>query len=97
MPRVLLILVLIGFAALTAAAVAQHGLLGVFMVPLQTLAGTQVMVDLVIALSLVLVWLWQDARAQGRQPLPWVVLTLATGSFGPLIYLLTRRPPSAAH
>ena len=51
----------------------------------------QVLADLAIALVLVLVWLWRDAKATGRNPVPWVVLTLATGSFGPLIYLLTRR------
>lgn len=91
MPRVLLIVVLAAFAALTAAAVARHGYLGIFLVPLQTLAGAQVMADLVIALGLVLTWLWQDARARGRNPLPWVVFTLAAGSFGPLVYLLTRK------
>lgn len=51
--------------------------------------------DLVIALGLVLVWLVQDARAQGRNPWPWVAITLATGSFGPLLYLLTRRPAAS--
>jgi Terpene cyclase DEP1 len=91
MQRTLILLVLVLFGALTAAAVWQHGYLGIFLLPLQTLAGTQVLVDLVIALTLVLVWLVQDARAQGRNPWPWVVATLALGSFGPLVYLLTRR------
>ena len=93
MQRMLIIAVLLAFGALTAAAVWQHGYLGIFLLPLQTLAGTQVLVDLVIALTLVLVWLVQDARAQGRNPWPWVAATLALGSFGPLVYLLTRRPP----
>ena len=94
MQRMLIIAVLLAFGALTAAAVWQHGYLGIFLLPLQTLAGTQVLVDLVIALTLVLVWLVQDARAQGRNPWPWVAATLALGSFGPLVYLLTRRPPT---
>ena len=94
MQRMLIIAVLLAFGALTAAAVWQHGYLGIFLLPLQTLAGTQVLVDLVIALVLVLVWLVQDARAQGRNPWPWVAATLALGSFGPLVYLLTRRPPT---
>ena len=42
-----------------------------------------------IALLLVLAWLWQDTRANARNPYPWVVLTLAAGSIGPLLYLLT--------
>ena len=94
MQRMLIIAVLLAFGALTAAAVWQHGYLGIFLLPLQTLAGTQVLVDLVIALTLVLVWLVQDARAQDRNPWPWVAATLALGSFGPLVYLLTRRPPT---
>ena len=92
MQRTLILLVLALFGALTAAALWHHGYLGIFLLPLQTLAGTQVLVDLVIALTLVLVWLVQDARAQGRNPWPWVAATLALGSFGPLVYLLTRRP-----
>ncbi len=91
MQRTLILLVLVPFGALTGAALWQHGYLGIFLLPLQTLAGTQVLADLVIALTLVLVWLVQDARAQGRNPWPWVAATLLAGSFGPLLYLLTRR------
>jgi len=50
-----------------------------------------VLVDLVIALTLVLVWMWRDAQATGRNVWPWVLLTLVAGSFGPLGYLLTRQ------
>ncbi|MBP6813990.1 MAG: DUF2834 domain-containing protein [Burkholderiaceae bacterium] len=91
MQRALLILVLGAFGVLSAIAVARHGLVGIFTGQLQDAAGMQVLADLAIALVLVLVWLWRDAKATGRNPVPWVVLTLATGSFGPLIYLLTRR------
>jgi hypothetical protein len=93
MTRLLLVLVFLAFAALTALAVVEHGVIGIFTFQFQTSAGWQVLVDLVIALALVLVWLVQDARAQGRNPWPWVAATLALGSFGPLVYLLTRRPP----
>lgn len=98
MPRTLIILTLILFGVLTGAALWQHGYWGIFLLPLQTLAGSQVLADLVIALTLVLIWLWRDARASGRNPWPWVVATLAVGSFGPLAYLLIRgQSPVKAH
>ena len=43
-----------------------------------------------IALSLVIAWMVRDARARGVSPLPYVVLTLALGSVGPLVYLIRR-------
>lgn len=91
MSRPLLILVLLAFGALSAVAVWQHGIVGIFAWQLQNTAGLQVLVDLVIALGLFCVWMWRDATANGRRPLPWLLLTLAAGSFGPLLYLLTRR------
>ena len=85
-----LTVILLPFAALTALAVWQHGYIGIFLWQMSTSAGLQVLADLAIALTLVLVWLWRDARTNGRNPWPWVVLTLAAGSFGPLLYLWTR-------
>jgi hypothetical protein len=92
MARPLLIVTLLAFGALTAVALAHHGYFGIFTLPFQTWGGTQVLADLVIALTLVLVWMWHDARATGRNVWPWIVATLALGSFGPLLYLLTRKP-----
>ena len=90
MTRALLILTLVAFSALTALALWQHGLWGIFQPLFASTAGLQVFVDLVIALSLFMVWMWHDARRTGRSPWPWIVLTLLTGSFGPLLYLLAR-------
>ncbi len=90
MQRPLILLALSAFGALTAVALWQHGVVGIFLLQFQTSAGLQVLADLAIALALVLVWLWRDARATGRNPWPWIVATLALGSFGPLVYLLTR-------
>ncbi len=92
MQRLLLTAVLLLFGALSAAALWQHGFWGILAPPFQSLAAGQVFADLVIALTLVMVWIWHDARASGRNPWPWIVMTLAIGSFGPLVYLLTRRP-----
>lgn len=90
MQRSLVAVVLIPFSLLSAAALWQYGYLGIFANEFQNTAGMQVLADLVIALSLFLVWMWRDAKATGRNPWPWLVVTLTVGSFGPLIYLLTR-------
>ena len=88
MRRIVLIVTLIAFLVLTTLAVLQHGYAGIFMQQFQSYGGAQVLVDLVIALTLFLIWMWNDAKAAGRNPLPWVLLTLALGSIGALIYLL---------
>lgn len=82
--------VLLDFLALTGYAVAHHGYLGIFAQIVANAATMQIGVDLVIALSLVMVWMWQDARQDGIAPLPYVVLTAALGSIGPLVYLIRR-------
>lgn len=94
MQRNLIAIVLVLFGALTAVALWQHGYWGIIEPHFRTFGAAQVFVDLVIALTLVMVWMWRDARAAGRSPWPWIVATLALGSFGPLVYLLTRRPAS---
>lgn len=96
MQRALLIVVLIAFTALTAVAIMEHGPQGIFAVAFATTAGMQLFADLVIALSLFIVWVWGDAKATGRNPWPWILITLTIGSFGPLLYLVTRKQPSAA-
>ncbi len=91
MQRSLITVVLLLFGALTAEALWQHGYLGIIAPHFQSFGAGQVFADLVIALGLVMVWIWQDAKASDRNPWPWLVATLALGSFGPLIYLLTRK------
>jgi hypothetical protein len=93
MKRTLLILTLVPFSVLSAMAVLHHGYWGIFEVQFKSFAGVQVLADLVIALVLFLIWMWRDAKVTGRNPWPWIVLTLAAGSFGPLIYLLLAPGP----
>ena len=66
----------------------QVGYIGIFYYHRHSPAGWQVFADLVIALLLVLLWLVPHAKESGRNPWPWVVLTLLLGSFGPLLYLV---------
>ncbi len=97
MQRSLLTLVLITFSLLTAAALWQSGgLMGIPSWHVKSWGGAQVFADLVIALSLFLVWMWRDARASGRNAWPWLIATLALGSIGPLMYLLTRGTKASA-
>jgi hypothetical protein len=88
--QIALAVLLFDFTAFTAYAIAQHGLVGLFAMAFANLASMQIFADLVIALSLVIAWMWQDARARGVSPIPYVVLTLGLGSIGPLLYLIRR-------
>lgn len=90
MKRLLLGVVLLDFLALNAWAFAQHGYLGAWQLMTANAATITVLADVVIALGMVLAWMWQDARRRGTAVLPYVVVTLALGSVGPLVYLLLR-------
>ncbi len=89
--RTTAIALLIPFGLITAYALAQVGYVGIITYALDGPAGWQVFADLVVALLLVLGWLVRDARGKGRNPWPWIVVTLALGSFGPLLYLVTAK------
>ena len=96
MQRVLLIVTIVLFGALSAIALWKHGYWGIIAPHFQSFGAGQVLADLVIALTLAMVWMWHDAKATGRTVWPWIVITLALGSFGPLFYLLTRKPAATA-
>ncbi len=90
--RILLIIVLILFSALTAWGVHTAG--GIIAMVRQHLNGPvawQIFADLVITLCLLLVFIKRDSVATGRTFWPWAVFSLAAGSFGPLLYLITRK------
>ena len=82
--------VLFAFVDFTAYALYQHGYLGFWEEAFSSLATTQVTLDLFIALTLVLAWMIKDAKSRSINSLPFVILTLALGSIGPLCYLLRR-------
>jgi uncharacterized protein DUF2834 len=88
--RLLLGFVLLDFSGFSAYAVYQYGLVGVFEQAFANTATTLLFTDLSIALSLVMLWMWQDARERGVSVIPYVLLTFGLGSVGPLLYLFRR-------
>lgn len=92
-----LAVVLADFVGLSAWALYHHGYVGLFEVALATPAGIQVSTDLVLALSLVSLWMWHDSRERGIAFLPFALLTATLGSIGPLCYLLRRELGEARH
>jgi hypothetical protein len=88
--QILLWLVLIDFAALSAYAVVQHGYLGFFELAMANWATRLLFADLCVALSLIAVWMVRDARQRNASFWPYLALTLALGSAGPLLYLIRR-------
>ena len=88
--RTMAIVTLILFGILTGVAIWEDGLGGIFGAITHSWGSLQIFVDLVIALTFIMVWMYRDAKEQGRNPWPWIVATLAVGAFAPLVYLLTR-------
>ena len=89
--------ILVGFLALSAEVLYQYGYIGLFQAEFANLATIAAFVDLTIALSLIVVWLWYDASERGVSFLPYFLLTLTLGSVGPLLYLIRRAKGEAAH
>ncbi len=85
--KVLLSLVLIDFLALTGYVLYHYGL-GFLDVVVSNSVTALITFDLLIALSMISVWMWRDARSRDINPWPYVVLTLCTGSAGPLLYFI---------
>ena len=94
MQKTIIGLTILLFSILSTLAVWHHGYLGIFESAINSFASVQIFCDLAISLSLFIVWMWKDARETGRQPWFWLVVTLTSGSFGPLIYLFTKKEKS---
>ena len=86
----MLLVVTAAFGVLTAIALADVGYLGLFEPHFQSWGGGQVLADLAILAFLGCIWMVVDSRKGGVNAWPFVVLTLAAGSFGVLFYLIRR-------
>lgn len=103
--RMLLLLALLAaFQAISGFAVYQHGYLGLWRLIGQDSGTVQLFSDLTVAMLLITSWMGRDSRTSGVPAWPYILLTIAAGSFGPLSYLLHREwvarsrlsaPPSA--
>lgn len=82
--------VLVAFVAFTAWVLYNHGYIGLFELALANSATTQVLIDLVIAASLVLIWMIKDAKERQINVLPFVLMTFTLGSIGLLSYVFWR-------
>ena len=82
--------ILLSFSILTAYAVYLYGYVGFFREVTSNMASLTLLVDLVIALTIILAYMGNDAREQGISAVPYLLLTLAFGSVGPLLYLIRR-------
>ena len=83
--------VLLAFGAFSIWAMSQVGYLGIWMAGLESPGAMQILLDLIIVCSLAILWMVSDARARGATVWPFVLITLAAGAFGPLLYLAWRQ------
>ncbi|HKF30400.1 MAG TPA: DUF2834 domain-containing protein [Candidatus Binataceae bacterium] len=83
-------IVLVGFATLNAYCFYTFGTAGFLHAAFANAATVAVFTDLVIALTMVAVWMVRDAAQRSATVLPYLLLTLFMGSIGPLIYLIVR-------
>jgi hypothetical protein len=96
--QIALSLIMVVVLAVDAEAIYSHGLVGFIRTALATGPAIASFVDMAVALGLVCIWMAQDARERGVSALPYLLVTFALGSVGPLLYLISRfadQPESA--
>jgi hypothetical protein len=88
--RLLVLAVLVPFTAFSIWVAATAGPIGFLGLAGREPWGLQMLLDLCISLTFVATWMVGDARRRGRAAWPFVLMTIALGSIGPLVYLATR-------
>ncbi len=86
--RLLALAILIPFSILSVYAVMKVGYWGIFTYHFPNPAGWQVLTDLIIAVTLIILWMIKDARENGRNAVPYIIASIFLGSIGPLLYLV---------
>ena len=87
---VLLLILTAAFMTISTIAVYEHGYLALWRLPFETSGTLQLFSDLTVSILLVTSWMVRDSRTSGVPVLPYLLVTLASGSLGPLLYLLHR-------
>jgi len=77
-------------AAVTMKATLDFGFIGIFEAGLANWGARQIFSDLTVCLILINGWIIVDARKSGIPAWPFVITSLALGSFAPLTYLALR-------
>ena len=90
MRSLLVFLILAAFGAYSIYVMWDFGYLGIWRAGLANAAALQILLDLIITCLLISSWMIGDARAKGLKAWPFVGITVAAGSFGPLLYLIYR-------
>jgi hypothetical protein len=87
--------VLLPFLALTAYVLATVGLVGFYREMLGSASTVLASTDLTISLGLILFWMLGDSRTTHTPFAPYLLITLAIGGAGPLMYLIHREARAA--
>jgi hypothetical protein len=90
MKKLFLFALLGGFGLFSTYVVYVHGYVGLWQAGFTNTATLQILLDLLIACTVLIVWMFRDAPQRGLNPWPYALLTLAGGSLGVLVYLIRR-------
>ena len=88
-----MLVTLVALAAVTALdayAVYLYGYVGFVRQEISNVAAITGSVDMVIALTMVAIWMVQDAKERGVSSVPYLIVLFFLGSVGPLLYLVRR-------
>jgi hypothetical protein len=88
--QIALSVVMMVLLAIDADALYSYGYLGFFRAALATAPAITSFADMVVALGLICIWMSEDARERGFNAVPYLLITLAFGSPGALLYLIRR-------
>ena len=98
MKTLLLVLLFLAFTIPSTVVLVDEGVVGLVHLVQREPWALQILVDLVIACSVFVGWMWRDAPTRGIRAWPYVIAIAAAGSIGVLAYLIRRRftTPTAA-